>query len=459
MPKAQQGKSQPSTDAAQKRYQTQKRLADALFGLFRTLGSTLSVERVAQVGLLTLTGQLLIKRAAFFARDGHGDYRLLTVVGVHWPELKQLVLPGRILEPRLHDVAHRLLDLEALPGHESLERLAARGFRNLVLLLNDQEPLGLIVLGEKIVPAPLTAEDRQILEAFSVVAAPIKKNSIAYQLVERSRNELQRLDEMKREFMSHVSHEFRTPLTVLKNTAELTPMEPELAEMQRSALARLEYLVGSILLFNDSAAGEVALDREPIDLQAWVAEEVRPLLEARGDFELHVALPAATIRFDRQKIRIALESVVDNAMKFGSKEQKPQVHLYLSSRRNLEAEYQRSGAESERLDMERLHPQAAVDPASADALLVIEVKDRGIGIPPEELESVFQPFTQALNSPTRGVRGPGLGLAMAKRIVEAHGGEILCRSAVERGTILCLVIPTAPVFARSRAHRKGRGAA
>ncbi len=459
MPKAQQGKSRPSTDAAQKRYQTQKRLADALFGLFRTLGSTLSVERVAQVGLLTLTGQLLIKRAAFFARDGHGDYRLLTVVGAHWPELKQLVLPGRILEPRLHGVAHRLLDLESLPGHASLERLAARGFRNLVLLLDDQEPLGLIVLGEKIVPAPLTAEDRQILEAFSVVMSLSVKNSLAYQLVERSRNELQRLDEMKREFMSHVSHEFRTPLTVLKNTAELTPMEPELAEMQRSALARLEYLVGSILLFNDSAAGEVALDREPIDLQAWVAEEVRPLVEARGDFELHAALPAATVRFDRQKIRIALESVVDNAMKFGSKEQKPQVHLYLSDRKNLEAELQRSGAESERLDMERLHPMAAVDPASADALLVIEVKDRGIGIPPEELESVFQPFTQALNSPTRGVRGPGLGLAMAKRIVEAHGGEILCRSAVERGTILCLVIPTAPVFARSRGHRKGRGAA
>jgi two-component system sensor histidine kinase VicK len=94
--------------------------------------------------------------------------------------------------------------------------------------------------------------------------------------------------------------------------------------------------------------------------------------------------------------------------------------------------------------MDLLRPASEVDPASPDALLVIEVKDGGIGIPPQELESVFQPFTQAVNSPTRGVRGSGLGLAIAKRIVEAHGGDVLCRSAVDRGTVVCLVIPATP---------------
>ena len=433
---------------AQRQHQAQKRLADALFGLFRTLGSTLSVERVAEVGLLTLTGQLLIKRAAYFAPDERGDYRLTTVVGTHWPELAALVLPGKVLESGLRGAKQRLFDLESFPPHPALERLGARDFRTLVVLLDDRERLGIIALGEKIVPAPLTTADRQLLEAFSVVMSLSVKNSLAYQLVERSRNELQRLDEMKREFMSHVSHEFRTPLTVLKSTVEMTTMEPELAEMQRAALARLEYLVGSILLFNESDAGAVELEHEPVPLQTWVDEEVRPLLEARGDFVLRSTLPVANIHFDRRKIRIALESIIDNAMKFGSKEQRPQVHLYLSSRQQVEAVVRRGGKGPERLDMDLLRPASDVDPTTPDARLVIEVKDGGIGIPAQELESVFQPFTQAVNSPTRGVRGSGLGLAIAKRILEAHGGEVLCRSAVDRGTIVCLVVPTAPASGR-----------
>jgi signal transduction histidine kinase len=210
-------------------------------------------------------------------------------------------VPGKVLEPGRRDARQRLFDLESLPAHTTLERLGARGFHTLVLLLDDKEALGIIALGDKIVPGPLGAVDRQLLEAFSVVMSLSVKNSLAYQLVERSRNELQRLDEMKREFMSHVSHEFRTPLTVLKNTIELTTMESDLAEMQRSALARLEYLVGSILLFNESDAGAVMLERAPVALRAWVEEEVRPLLASRGDFELHSALPTASISSIRRR--------------------------------------------------------------------------------------------------------------------------------------------------------------
>jgi signal transduction histidine kinase len=101
--------------------------------------------------------------------------------------------------------------------------------------------------------------------------------------------------------------------------------------------------------------------------------------------------------------------------------------------------------ESEDLSPGFLRADTPIRSDHPDVALVVEVKDYGIGIPRAELDTIFQPFTQAANSPTRGVRGAGLGLAMAKRIVDAHGGEIFARSALSAGTIVYIVIPAAPV--------------
>lgn len=431
--------------AYQKQYHTQKRLTDALFALFRTLGSALQVERVVNVGLLTLTGQLLIKCAGFFQRSGDSSYHLLATVGARDARLSDLEIPADL--PAIHMLFQErgLLSLDGRAAeHPALVRLKAHGFRNLFPLADGAEPLGIIALGEKIVPGPLAAEDLQILDAFGVVIAVSLKNSVAYQMMESSRNELVRLTEMKREFLSHVSHEFRTPLTVFKNIVDMIEVEPEIREMQESALARLEYLINSILLLNEINSRGVKLEPQLLDGPAWVEESVRPALARHGRFALHSQLPDCKLEFDTFKVGIALQSVFDNAIKFGGEGTTAEVYVYLSTRGHVAMSLQGARRATGELAPGYLRPAQPVRSSDADTFLVVEVKDRGIGIPPSEMDQVFQPFTQAANSPTRGVRGAGLGLAMAKRIVDAHAGEIFCRSAVGQGTIFYIAIPAAP---------------
>ena len=429
--------------AYQKQYHTQKRLADALFGLFRTLGSALQVERVANIGLLTLTGQLLIKCAAFFKRDNDGNYTLLSTVGARDPRLGELPLPGSLPALRTLFRERGILDLlqDQNQSEPSLKTLSEHGFCTLFPLADGHEPLGLIALGTKIVPGPLTAEDLQILDAFGVVISVSLKNSLAFALVEESRNELERLNEMKSEFLNHVSHEFRTPLTIIKTAIEMVDMDPEILEMQHSALARLERLVNSVLLLNEINSRGVQLERILVNSRSWVTHHVLPLIRPVGSFELHDELPDCTLEFDLFKISNALENLIENAVKFGNS--KGDISLYLNRRSAVIATLESASAEVMVLERGFLRPDKPLKSAARDTVLVIEVMDDGIGIPSHERKSIFQPFTQAANSPTRGVRGAGLGLAMAKRIVDAHGGEIFCRSAMEQGTAFYMAIPIA----------------
>lgn len=440
------GSSRVSLDSStlleyQKQYHTQKRLAEALSGLIRTLGSALHVERVANVGLLTLTGQLLIKCAAFFHRDAHDRYTLLSTVGARDARLGDLVFPGT-LPPVVRLFRDRgVLDLEdsASREEEALRTMRHHGFCHLFPLADGQEPLGLIALGAKIVPGPLTSEDRQILDAFGVVIAVSLKNSLAFQLVEESRNELERLNEMKSEFLDHVSHEFRTPLTILKSSLEMVEMEPQILQMQRSALARLERLVSSVLLLNEINSKGVQLEYAMVNSRDWVHQHVRPLLHPDSNITLQDDLPDCTLEFDLPKIGNALENLLENAVKFG--DGKGELGLYLSTRKAVLTVLEAIDAGVPSIEPGFLRASRPSQPDAEDAFMIMEVRDDGIGIPPHDMRAIFQPFTQAANSPTRGVRGAGLGLAMAKRIVDAHGGEIFCRSGRGKGTIFTIAIP------------------
>src|SRR5262245_39960772 len=113
----------------QKQFHTQKRLADALFGLFRTLGSALQVERVANIGLLTLTGQLLIKCAAYFGRSGT-NYRLVSTVGARDAGLVHLELPADCVEIIRLVKSRSVLELPASASHPNLSKLRQHGFRS-----------------------------------------------------------------------------------------------------------------------------------------------------------------------------------------------------------------------------------------------------------------------------------------------------------------------------------------
>lgn len=432
--------------AYQRQYHAQKRLTESLFGLFRTLGSALEVERVANVGLLTLTGQLLVKCAGFLQHH-NGNYRMLATVGTRDPRLMGIDLPES------HPLVTRLFQERTLleiggssTDHPAIDRLRVHGFGHVFPLVDGTEPLGILAVGRKIVPSPFAAEDLQILNAFGVVISVSLKHSLSFQLLEANRAEMERLSEMKREFLSHVSHEFRTPLTVLKNIFEMIDVPEDIAEMQRSSLARLENLIDSVLLLNEINSRGMKLEPQLLAGPVWIHDEVEPLLERYGPCTLTSELLPGPLEFDSFKVGKALEVLLSNGQKFGGEEPR-EILIYRSTRTHVVSRMQDPARDSENLELGFLHPPVPPAPEDEEAAIIIEVKDHGIGIPRGEMDAIFQPFVQAANSPTRGVRGAGLGLAMAQRIVDAHGGELFCRSVVGKGSVFYLSIPCAAVQA------------
>ena len=256
---------------------------------------------------------------------------------------------------------------------------------------------------------------------------------------------MERLSEMKREFLSHVSHEFRTPLTVLKNIFEMIDVPADIGEMQRSSLARLENLIDSVLLLNEINSRGMKLEPQLLAGPAWIHDEVEPLLEVYGPCNLTSELGPGPLEFDSFKVGKALEALLSNALKFGGEDPRD-VLIYRSTHNHVVSRMQDPAREDEKLELGFLRPAAPPAAEDPEAALIIEVKDHGIGIPRTEMDAIFQPFVQANNSPTRGVRGAGLGLAMAQRIADAHGGELFCRSVVGSGTVFYLAIPCAAVY-------------
>jgi PAS domain S-box-containing protein len=229
--------------------------------------------------------------------------------------------------------------------------------------------------------------------------------------------ELRAAVQMRDEFLSIASHELRTPLTALHLQLEtmqrLTtarPAEPErLTKTAAVALSqgrRLATLIDQLLDMSRLASGRVALDRSELDLSALVNEVVArfsPALEERGmPIELRVE-PGVSGRWDRLRVDQVLTNLVTNAVKYGGG--KP----------------------------------ITIELVAAPGRARLVVRDRGIGIAPEHQQRIFERFERAVSPHNYG--GFGLGLWIARQLVEAHGGRISVESAVGQGSAFTVELP------------------
>jgi two-component system OmpR family sensor kinase len=226
---------------------------------------------------------------------------------------------------------------------------------------------------------------------------------------------LERLVRAERELLANVSHELRTPLARIRVALELAA-EGDQARAHRSLseigtdLTELERMVADVLTAArlDRAAGDLPLRREPVDLRALLAEVASGFRELRPGRELQVhaeGLPGA-IEADPALLRRAVDNLLDNAAKY-SEEAAP---LGLSARPDGRS-------------------------------IAIEVRDQGIGIDGADLPNLFTPFFRTDRSRARGTGGVGLGLALVKRIAEAHGGSVEVESVPDQGSIFRLLLP------------------
>ena len=225
------------------------------------------------------------------------------------------------------------------------------------------------------------------------------------------------LDRMKDGLIAVVSHELRTPLTGLKGAlglltggvaGTLPPAGRELLRISLESADRLARLVDEICDLERLTAGQVTLERWPRPLRDLVRKAV-DAVSAQADqaqVRVRVEVDDAAPWLDGDRISHALQHLLENAVRASAPASAVQVRGW-----------------------------------STDDAVVLEVEDRGCGIDPRDLERVFGSFTRGDSSDTRRHGGTGVGLALARRVVEAHGGRVTARSAVGHGTTLTVVLP------------------
>lgn len=236
-------------------------------------------------------------------------------------------------------------------------------------------------------------------------------------LIVRAGRASARLGELRSEFVATVTHELKTPIAAIRALGDTLVSgrisDPgsrhEYAQLVVQESKRLTRLVDNLLAYSRITDVTEAYSFEPLDLSATLAEVVegfRAQLDEKG-FQVQLDVPAdqPAVRADRTALRLLFDNLVDNAIRY-SKDT-----CWLGIRVREEG-----------------------------VSVTVEVSDRGVGIPADELEHVVRRFVRGREA---GTGGSGLGLAIARRIAGDHGGQLSIRSQVGAGTTVSIVLNTA----------------
>lgn len=241
-------------------------------------------------------------------------------------------------------------------------------------------------------------------------------NAQAYEVERRRAQELARLDLAKTQFFSNVSHEFRTPLTLMHGPLADTLADDALAPAARARLemvernvVRLTKLVNSLLEFSRIEAGRHESTFRPTDLASFtqdLASTFRSAMERAGlGFRVSCQPLSQTVYVDRDQWERVVLNLLSNALKF------------------------------------TMAGTVAVDVFEAQGQAVLAVSDTGVGVPEDELPRLFERFHRVQGSQSRTHEGSGIGLALVQELVRLHHGQVEVRSALGQGTTFTVRLP------------------
>ena len=247
----------------------------------------------------------------------------------------------------------------------------------------------------------------------SIRVAPVAARGEAGELARAFDHMLERLERAfrrQREFVSDASHELRTPLAVLRAQVQLLDRETDEQrrhEATRTLLRRLDELdrlVGEMLTLASAEADQL-IEPRTIDLAGFF-EDLRRDLPLFGERDFRLQIVEGTLQADLERITQVLRNLVRNAVTHT----KPGDRVLVAAR-------------------------------ARDSRVEITVSDTGPGIPPDQLEQIFERFHRLDGGRSRETGGSGLGLAIARAIVEAHGGSIQAESPPGQGATFRLELP------------------
>lgn len=299
------------------------------------------------------------------------------------------------------------------------------GYRSVIavpLLLQDQAIGAFILYRDS--PYQMTSQDTFPLSTMANQAAMAIENALLFAEVKEKNAALERVNHLKSQFLATVTHELRTPLhSIISYGAlilegfvegELTSEQEEHIQFMVRRAEDLSQLVDDMLDLSKIEADRLEVKVEALPLEPCLTEvinQLKPMAQNKGlqlSLELEPSLPM--VLADSVRLRQIVINMVSNALKFTEK-----------------------GGVTIQAKM-----------LSGYDMLRVSVVDTGIGISPAVLDYIFEAFRQADGSTTRRFGGTGLGLTIAKKLIELQGGEVAVESTVGRGSTFSFTLPTVP---------------
>jgi signal transduction histidine kinase len=221
-----------------------------------------------------------------------------------------------------------------------------------------------------------------------------------------------KLNQLKDDLIAVLAHDFKGPLTTIIGFTELLEqdaLEGEEAQAAlktiRQAATRLAALANDTLALSRVEQGELNLAADPVNILDIVAQSVESLASPR-EIDVEVTAKHAVVRGDPARLQQVFENIIGNAIKYSADDTPVQVRVM-----------------------------------ETDRTVRISVHDRGIGVPAGEMRFLFERFTRASNAKRSSIKGTGLGLYLAKTLVERHGGNIQVQSKLGEGSTFTVVLP------------------
>lgn len=423
----------PGSDEVAELARALMRVSDIMETRFEELRRLAAVTEVVNAGLVldevleqvygTFKPILPYDRIGFalLEEDGH-------TVKARWarseaPEMRivrgyKAPLEGSSLEPLLTSHEPRILnDLEAYlaahPASESTRLIIAEGMRSslTVPLIALGRPVGFMFFTSMQRNSYTQAHVEVFRQIAGQLAVCVEKGRLYQQLIE--------LNDTKSRFLGMAAHDLRNPISIVRGYAELLRDASLPAEQRDRVLGIVDQacgdmlaLISDLLDFTAIEEGRLVLDAIPVDVGAWVANSLRGLRLIAGKkdiaIEAAVAPDTGTFTVDPRRMDQVLGNLVSNAVKFSARGTTVTVSAW------------RDGRD-----------------------LVVEVKDQGQGIGPEDQGKLFTRFGKTASRPTAGEASTGLGLAITRAIAQAHGGEVSVESEVGVGSRFTVRVPAA----------------